>query len=88
MKDAKPLLQTEMQRGLLVGMPASSLIVGLLVPSVVAVFWAALLGAGVGALIGLLLWVGADGQPEEQVVPPVHAGSNPRPFPPREGEDR
>lgn len=60
-------------RGSAIGLPASACIAAGIGLGEAAILGAGLLGIGVGALIGLLLWIGADGLPEDPVVPPERA---------------
>lgn len=62
-------MSEEMYRGTLVGFPACMLI-ALLCGWPQALVWAAFIGAFVGAVIGLLLWIGAASLPEDPVLPP------------------
>lgn len=62
-------ISEEMYRGMLVGFPACMLI-ALFCGWPQALVWAAFIGAFTGAVIGLLLWIGAASLPEDPVLPP------------------
>lgn len=61
----------EMHGGALVGAPVCAAVAALLSGSPAFLLWGAASGAVLGALIGLLLWLGGDGPPEDPVVPPA-----------------
>lgn len=61
-------------RGSAIGLPASALIAAGIGLSEAAILGAGLFGICCGAVIGLLLWIGADGLPEDAVVPPGRSG--------------
>lgn len=59
----------EMHQGSIIGLLACVLLAAMSgLPGIVA--WAAFLGATLGAVIGLLLWLGSDSLDEQPVIPP------------------
>ena len=63
-------LYTEMSRGSLIGFVVCLLAAVAVSDRTGPTLWAALFGAGLGALSGLLVWLGSDQLDEQPVIPP------------------
>lgn len=66
----------EMQRGSAVGMPACALIAAGMGSSDGMILASGLFGIAAGAVIGFLIWIGADETHEEPVIPPARKRKN------------
>ncbi|HEX6734579.1 MAG TPA: hypothetical protein VF096_07180 [Azonexus sp.] len=73
----------EMHRGALIGLVVCLLFAAASGGRPGPVLWAALIGAGVGALSGLLLWLGSDQLDEQPIVPPQRSRWRPDDAVPR-----
>lgn len=75
-------LYAEMSRGSLIGLVVCLLGAIAIGSRSGPALWAALFGAGIGALSGLLVWLGSDQLDEQPVVPPHRPRWRPENGPP------
>lgn len=76
----------EMSRGSLIGLVVCLLAAIAIGSRSDPLLWAGLFGAGIGALSGLLVWLGSDQLDEQPVVPPHRPRWRPENVPPHRGE--